>query len=46
MVLLSQDYWRMANELAEFVEHVELSSRLDFNHHFVEQMDFPRENIW
>jgi uncharacterized 2Fe-2S/4Fe-4S cluster protein (DUF4445 family) len=46
MVLLSQRYWRMANELAEFVEHVELSSRLDFNQHFVEQMDFPRENIW
>jgi len=46
MVLLSKDYWQTANELVEFIEHVELSSRLDFNRYFVEHMDFPRENIW
>lgn len=41
MVLLSKNYWRMANELADSIEHVELSSRLDFNEHFVEKIDFP-----
>ncbi len=45
MVLLSKDYWQMANELSDFIEHVELSSRLDFNQHFIEQMDFPEENV-
>jgi uncharacterized 2Fe-2S/4Fe-4S cluster protein (DUF4445 family)/CBS domain-containing protein len=43
MVLLSKDYWRMANELADSIEHVELSSRLDFNEYFIDQMDFPEE---
>jgi len=46
MVLLSKGYWRMANELANSIEHAELSSRLDFNQHFIEQMDFPKENPW
>ena len=46
MVLLSKDYWQTANELVEFIEHVELSSRLDFNTYFIEHMDFPRENVW
>jgi uncharacterized 2Fe-2S/4Fe-4S cluster protein (DUF4445 family) len=46
MVLLSKDYWKTANELVEFIEHVELSSRLDFNHYFIEHMDFPQENVW
>jgi len=46
MVLLSKDYWQTANELVEFIEHVELSSRLDFNRYFIEHMDFPRENVW
>ncbi|MDY6911354.1 MAG: ASKHA domain-containing protein [Chloroflexota bacterium] len=41
MVLLSKFYWQMANELSDFIEHVELSSRLDFNEYFIEQMDFP-----
>ena len=45
MVLLSQGYWQEANDLADFIEHVELSSRLDFNQYFIEQMDFPKENI-
>jgi len=46
VVLLSKGYWRMANELADFIEHIELSSRLDFNQHFIEQIDFPEENLW
>ena len=46
MVLLSKDYWQTANELVDFIEHIELSSRLDFNNYFIEHMDFPRENIW
>jgi len=41
IVLLSKDYWQMANQLALSIEHVELSSRLDFNQHFIDQMDFP-----
>ena len=45
MVLLSRDYWQMANELNDFIEHIELSSRLDFNDYFVEHMDFPEENL-
>ncbi len=43
IVLLSRDYWKMANQLAHSIEHVEMSSRLDFNEHFIDQMDFPRE---
>lgn len=42
MVLLSKNYWQMTNELADSIEHIELSSRLDFNEHFVENLDFPR----
>ena len=45
MVLLSRDYWRMANELVDMLEHVELSSRLDFNERFVRLMDFPSESL-
>jgi uncharacterized 2Fe-2S/4Fe-4S cluster protein (DUF4445 family) len=41
MALLSKYYWQMANELSDSIEHVELSSRLDFNQYFVEHMDFP-----
>ncbi|MBE0481450.1 MAG: DUF4445 domain-containing protein, partial [Dehalococcoidia bacterium] len=42
MVLLSREYWQKAAELTDFVEHIELSSRPDFNDYFVEQMNFPR----
>ncbi|MFW6115188.1 MAG: ASKHA domain-containing protein [Thermodesulfobacteriota bacterium] len=45
MVLLSKEYWKMAGELGKLVEHVELSSRLDFNEYFVEQIDFPRGKL-
>ncbi|MFC1993890.1 ASKHA domain-containing protein [Chloroflexota bacterium] len=46
MVLLSKGYWEKVNELAGFVEHVELSSRPDFNQYFIEHIDFPKENAW
>ncbi len=42
MVLLSKEYWRLANELADSIEHVELSSRLDFNEYFIDEIDFPK----
>jgi len=45
MVLLSKGYWQMAGELRNFIEHVELSSRLDFNEYFIEQIDFPKEKL-
>lgn len=41
MVLLSKRHWQMANDLVTFLDHIELSSRLDFNDRFVENMDFP-----
>jgi uncharacterized 2Fe-2S/4Fe-4S cluster protein (DUF4445 family) len=46
MVLLGKEYWHSANELVDFIEHAELSSRLDFNNYFIEHFDFPRENVW
>ena len=46
MVLLSKKHWRMARDLIDFIEHVELSFRHDFDEYFVEQMDFSQENVW
>ena len=46
MVLLSKAYWQKANELAHSIEHIELSTRLDFNEYFVESLNFPEENLW
>jgi uncharacterized 2Fe-2S/4Fe-4S cluster protein (DUF4445 family) len=46
MTLLSRGHWRMARALARGIEHVELSSRSDFNHYFVEHMNFPTQNLW
>jgi uncharacterized 2Fe-2S/4Fe-4S cluster protein (DUF4445 family) len=43
MVLLSKNYWRTANELSDSIEHIELSSRTDFNDYFIEHLDFPEE---
>ncbi|MFP3974812.1 MAG: ASKHA domain-containing protein [Chloroflexota bacterium] len=45
MVLLSKHYWQLANKLIHFIEHIELSSRIDFNEQFVEQIDFPEGKI-
>ena len=46
MVLLAKSYWQKASELAQFIEHIELSHRSDFNQYFVEHIDFPKDNIW
>ncbi len=46
MVLLAKKYWKMANELASSIEHIELSSRPDFDEYFVENLNFPQENLW
>ena len=46
MVLLSRKYWRKADRLAHFIQHVELSSRRDFNEHFIDHMYFPKDNAW
>lgn len=45
MVLLSKDHWHKAKDIASFIEHIELSSRLDFNDYFVEQMDFAMASL-
>ncbi|MFP3870029.1 MAG: ASKHA domain-containing protein [Syntrophobacteria bacterium] len=45
IVLLSKDHWRLANTLNSFIDHIELSSRLDFNEQFIEKMDFPQESL-
>jgi uncharacterized 2Fe-2S/4Fe-4S cluster protein (DUF4445 family) len=46
MVLLSRPYWQMANELSKSIEHVELSTHLEFNRYFVDNLNFPQENLW
>lgn len=46
MALLSRPYWQMANELSKSIEHVELSTHLDFNRYFVDNLNFPDINLW
>jgi uncharacterized 2Fe-2S/4Fe-4S cluster protein (DUF4445 family) len=46
MVLLSRGFWPLINRMTDSLEHVELSTRLDFNDYFVENMDFPDQNLW
>jgi uncharacterized 2Fe-2S/4Fe-4S cluster protein (DUF4445 family) len=46
MALLSKKHWQMAKDLVNFIEHIELSYRPDFNEYFVEHLDFPKENVW
>jgi uncharacterized 2Fe-2S/4Fe-4S cluster protein (DUF4445 family) len=46
MILLIKPYWQKAAELTQFIEHVELSWRYDFNQYFVEHMGFPEQNLW
>ncbi len=46
MALLSKKHWQMAKDLVDFIEHIELSCRPDFNDYFVENLDFPTENMW
>jgi uncharacterized 2Fe-2S/4Fe-4S cluster protein (DUF4445 family) len=43
MILLSKKYWQVANDLVDFIDHVELSYRIDFNEYFVENMDFLKQ---
>ena len=45
MALLSKNHWQKAKDIADFIEHIELSSRPDFNQYFIEHIDFPRENL-
>ena len=46
MVLLSKEYWDKASEITRFIEHVELSGLPEFFNHFIQEMDFPEENLW
>ena len=40
-----QRYWQKAMDVTQFIEHIELSNRADFNQYFVEHMDFPAEGV-
>jgi uncharacterized 2Fe-2S/4Fe-4S cluster protein (DUF4445 family) len=46
MVLLSRRCWEKSADITRLVEHVELSSHPDFFDHFIDEMDFPTENVW
>jgi uncharacterized 2Fe-2S/4Fe-4S cluster protein (DUF4445 family) len=46
MVLLSKSYWEKANEIADSIENIELSSHPDFYDLFISEMDFPDVNLW
>ncbi|MBW2602714.1 MAG: DUF4445 domain-containing protein [Deltaproteobacteria bacterium] len=46
MVLLSKRYWERSAEIAAELEHLELSGHAGFFDQFIEEMDFPTENLW
>lgn len=46
MVLLSRQYWDRSAEIAQFIEHVELSTHPNLFEYFVQEMNFPTENLW
>lgn len=46
MILLSKRYWERSAEIANALEHLELSGHADFFNNFVEEMNFPTENLW
>ena len=46
MALLSKSHWEMAEELADAIEHIELSTHSAFEQKFIENLDFPKENVW
>jgi uncharacterized 2Fe-2S/4Fe-4S cluster protein (DUF4445 family) len=46
MVLLCRQYWDKATEVAQFVEHIELSTHPNLFDYFVQEMSFPTENLW
>ncbi len=45
MALLSKYYWNMAETLSDSIDHIELSSHPDFNQYFIENIDFPGEEM-
>ncbi|MFC1812515.1 ASKHA domain-containing protein [Thermodesulfobacteriota bacterium] len=46
MILLSKRYWERSAEIAADLEHIELSGHADFFDSFIEEMNFPAENLW
>jgi len=46
MVLLSKEYWDKTSEITRFIEHIELSGLPEFFDNFIQNMDFPEENLW
>jgi len=46
MALLSQKKWHRASDIADQIEHVELSLHPGFYDAFIEAMDFPSTNLW
>lgn len=46
MALLSKGQWKKSIAIADFIEHVELSEHPDFFEYFIEEMNFPKENMW
>jgi uncharacterized 2Fe-2S/4Fe-4S cluster protein (DUF4445 family)/CheY-like chemotaxis protein len=46
MILLSKRYWERSAEIATDLEHLELSGHADFFDSFIEEMNFPTENLW
>jgi len=46
MILLSKHYWERSAEIAADLEHLELSGHADFFDSFIEEMNFPTENLW
>lgn len=46
MALLSRHYWEKSLDLADRVRHLELSLHPTFYDTFIEQMNFPTENLW
>lgn len=46
MILLSKHCWEKSAEIATSLEHIELSGHADFFDSFIEEMNFPTENLW
>jgi uncharacterized 2Fe-2S/4Fe-4S cluster protein (DUF4445 family)/CheY-like chemotaxis protein len=46
MILLSKHYWERSAEIVASLEHLELSGHTDFFDSFIEEMNFPTENLW
>jgi len=46
MAMLSKKHWQLAKDLVDFIEHIELSFHPDFNEYFINNLDFPQEDLW